>query len=50
VQDIRLPKWGRVVLKALSAWRYELGIYSLPFELRWTQRMIDLRRPKVESL
>jgi anaerobic magnesium-protoporphyrin IX monomethyl ester cyclase len=50
VQDIRLPKWGRLTLKALSAWRYKLGIYAAPFELRWTQRMIDLRRPKAESL
>lgn len=50
VQDIRLPKWGRLTLKALSAWRYKLGIYSAPFELKWTQRIIDLRRPKAESL
>jgi radical SAM superfamily enzyme YgiQ (UPF0313 family) len=50
VQDIRLPKWGRLTLQALSAWRYKLGIYSAPIELKWTQRIIDLRRPKVESL
>jgi anaerobic magnesium-protoporphyrin IX monomethyl ester cyclase len=50
VQDIRLPQWGRMTLKALSAWRYKLAVYSAPFELKWTQRMIDLRRPKVESL
>jgi radical SAM superfamily enzyme YgiQ (UPF0313 family) len=50
VQDIRLPQWGRMTLKALSAWRYKLAIYSAPVELKWTQRMIDLRRPKVESL
>jgi anaerobic magnesium-protoporphyrin IX monomethyl ester cyclase len=50
VQDIRLPQWGRLTLKALSAWRYKLAVYSAPFELKWTQRMIDLRRPKVESL
>ncbi|HEY1657405.1 MAG TPA: radical SAM protein [Candidatus Sulfotelmatobacter sp.] len=50
VQDIRLPQWGRMMLKALSAWRYKLAVYSAPFELKWTQRMIDLRRPKVESL
>jgi anaerobic magnesium-protoporphyrin IX monomethyl ester cyclase len=50
VQDIRLPKWGRMTLQALSAWRYKLGVYSAPFELKWTQRMIDLRRPKAESL
>ncbi|MFB3920158.1 MAG: radical SAM protein [Terriglobia bacterium] len=49
-QDIRLPAWGRHVLQALSAWRYRLGIYAFPVELRWAQRMIDLRKPKEESL
>jgi radical SAM superfamily enzyme YgiQ (UPF0313 family) len=50
VQDIRLPKWGRLALQALSAWRYRLGFYFAPRELEWTQRMIDLRKPKAESL
>jgi anaerobic magnesium-protoporphyrin IX monomethyl ester cyclase len=50
VQDIRLPRWGRLVLKALSGWRYRLGVYTAPLELKWTQRMIDLRKPKAESL
>jgi radical SAM superfamily enzyme YgiQ (UPF0313 family) len=49
-QDIRLPAWGRVALKALSSWRYRLQVYTAPFELKWAQRMIDLRKPKVESL
>jgi len=50
VQDIRLPRWGRWTLKALSSWRYLLGIYSAPAELKWTQQFIDLRKPKAESL
>jgi len=50
IQDIRLPKWGRRILQAFSAWRYRLGFYSAPFELKWTQRIIDLRKPKAESL
>lgn len=49
-QDIRLPAWGRRLLQALSAWRYRLRIYAFPFELRWAQRMIALRKPKEESL
>ncbi|HEX6806198.1 MAG TPA: radical SAM protein [Terriglobales bacterium] len=49
-QDIRLPHWGRIALKALSSWRYRLEVYTAPFELKWAQRMIDLRKPKVESL
>lgn len=50
VQDIRLPAWGRRLLKALSAWRYRLGFYAHPIELGWAQRLIDLRKPRVESL
>jgi anaerobic magnesium-protoporphyrin IX monomethyl ester cyclase len=50
VQDIRLPHWGRITLKALSSWRYRLGIYRAPLELRWMQQVIELRKPKAESL
>jgi anaerobic magnesium-protoporphyrin IX monomethyl ester cyclase len=50
VQDIRLPNWGRMTLKALSSWRYRLEVYSSPFELKWMQQLIELRKPKAESL
>ncbi|HTS35898.1 MAG TPA: radical SAM protein [Candidatus Solibacter sp.] len=50
VQDIRLPGWGRMTLKALSSWRYRLGVYAVPFELKWLQQVIELRKPKAESL
>jgi hypothetical protein len=50
IQDIRLPRWGKTLLQTLSRWRYDLGIYAHPFELNWAQRLIDLRKPKVESL
>ena len=50
VQDIRLPNWGRLALKALSSWRYRLGVYAAPLELKWAQQFIDLRKPKAESL
>jgi len=50
VQDIRLPGWGRLALKALSSWRYRLGVYTAPLELRWMQQFIELRKPKAESL
>jgi radical SAM superfamily enzyme YgiQ (UPF0313 family) len=50
VQDIRLPRWGRRLLMALSSWRYRLRFYSAPLELSLAQRFIDLRKPKVESL
>lgn len=50
VQDLRLPAWGRMALKALSSWRYTLGLYATPLELRWMQQFINLRKPKEESL
>jgi len=50
VQDIRAPRWGRILLQTLSAWRYALRVYRFPFELRWAQQYIDLRKPKRESL
>jgi anaerobic magnesium-protoporphyrin IX monomethyl ester cyclase len=50
VQDIRLPGWGRWLLQTLSRWRYKLNFYSAPWELKWAQRVIDLRKPKAESL
>lgn len=50
VQDIRLPSWGRWLLKIFGAWRYRMGFYALPFELRWAQWAINLRKPKAESL
>lgn len=50
VQDIRAPRWSRALLKVLSAWRYALRIYSFPIELQWANQLIQLRRPKRESL
>ena len=50
VQDLRLPSWGRLALQGLSSWRYRLGVYTAPIELKWTQQLINLRKPKAESL
>ena len=50
VQDIRAPRWSRVLLKALSSWRYALQLYAFPQELRWAHQWINLRKPKQESL
>jgi hypothetical protein len=50
IQDIRLPVWSRRLLQLLSLWRYVARFYSIPFELRWAQRLIQLRKPKAESV
>jgi anaerobic magnesium-protoporphyrin IX monomethyl ester cyclase len=50
VQDIRLPVWSRRLLQFLSSWRYATRFYASPFELRWAQQWVELRKPKMESL
>jgi radical SAM superfamily enzyme YgiQ (UPF0313 family) len=50
MQDIYLPRWGRMALQALSAWRYALGVYQYPLELEWAQQFMNLRKPRFESL
>jgi len=49
-QDLRLPGWGRALLKSLSGWRYALGAYRFPAELRAVQKLVRLREPRLESL
>jgi len=49
-QDISLPKWGRRTLAGLSSWRYALGFYNAPVELRWAQKFLAMRKPRIESL
>jgi anaerobic magnesium-protoporphyrin IX monomethyl ester cyclase len=50
IQDIRLPRWGRAMLRSMSVWRYALGVYDFPFELEWAQKFVTLRKPRWESL
>ena len=49
-QDMRLPGWGRTLLKSLSSWRYAAGAYDFPGELRLAQKLVRLRQPRLESL
>jgi len=50
VQDLQLSAWGRRGLQTLSSWRYRLGFYSFPVELKVMQRLTQLRKPEAESL
>jgi hypothetical protein len=49
-QDMRLPGWGRTLLQSLSSWRYAMGAYDFPGELRLAQKLVRLRQPRLESL
>ena len=49
-QNMRLPAWGRTLLQSLSGWRYAMGAYDFPGELRLAQKLVRLRQPRLESL
>ena len=50
VQDTRAPGWAKATLSGLASWRYSLRRYDRPWELRASQRFIDLLDPRVSSI
>jgi hypothetical protein len=50
VHEMHAPQWARDLLNSLSSWRDALGIYRFSIELQWTNRFINLRKPKRDSL
>jgi len=50
VSDLKIQTWHRWMLKTLSSWRYRLGIYSSPIELRAMLKFISYRHIELEGL
>jgi radical SAM superfamily enzyme YgiQ (UPF0313 family) len=50
MSDIRLKAWQTRVLKTLGAWRYRLGVYGAPYEIRFVaNRWFKYRQPEIEG-
>jgi radical SAM superfamily enzyme YgiQ (UPF0313 family) len=50
VSDIKLKAWQTGLLKTLGAWRYKLGFYSAPWEIRLVaSRLFRYRQPEIEG-
>jgi len=50
VSDIKLKAWQTGILKTLGAWRYNLGFYSAPWEIRLVaNRLFRYRQPEIEG-
>jgi anaerobic magnesium-protoporphyrin IX monomethyl ester cyclase len=47
--DIRLTGPRRALLRVLSAWRYNRGVYRFPLELRAAQRVFAYQRPETSG-
>jgi anaerobic magnesium-protoporphyrin IX monomethyl ester cyclase len=50
IQDARISRAGKMVLRNLARWRYASRRYDNPWELRLARRFIRLREPQIESL
>jgi hypothetical protein len=50
VSDIKLKPWQTGILKTLGAWRYKLGFYVAPWEIRFVaNRLFRYRQPEIEG-
>src|SRR5437016_4424609 len=50
VSDIKLKRWQTHTLKTLGAWRYKLGFYVAPWEIRFVaNRLFRYRQPEIEG-
>jgi radical SAM superfamily enzyme YgiQ (UPF0313 family) len=47
--DIRLTPLKRKIIKTISSWRYESGIYAFPKEIRFFHRIWKYRQPETEG-
>ena len=47
--DARLGGLKRWLLRSVSAWRYHLGFYHHPLELRALHKLVSYRRPETSG-
>lgn len=47
--DFKLTYWKRRVLKFISSWRYHLGIYSYPYEIKLLLKIWSYRQPEEQG-
>jgi len=50
ISDIKLKRWQTRTLKTLGAWRYKVGFYAAPWEIRFVaNRLFRYRQPEIEG-
>jgi anaerobic magnesium-protoporphyrin IX monomethyl ester cyclase len=47
--DFKITPWKRLVLKAVSAWRYHSGIYAFPYEIKALHKIWRYRQPEEQG-
>lgn len=49
VSDFRIRGWKKTILRSLAFWRYRLGIYQYPYELKLLLRIWKYRQPEEQG-
>jgi hypothetical protein len=47
--DIRLSPLQKKIIKLVSTWRYKLGFYTFPYEIKLLQKLWKYRQPEKEG-
>ncbi len=47
--DVKLTPARRRLLQTMGSWRYGLGIYQAPYEIKFLQRAFRYRQPEIEG-
>jgi anaerobic magnesium-protoporphyrin IX monomethyl ester cyclase len=50
IMDVRVPAWGKSVLRGLASWRYRYRKYDHPWELDLWKKLMRLKDPRVLSV
>jgi anaerobic magnesium-protoporphyrin IX monomethyl ester cyclase len=49
LSDLKLRTTDRLTLRILGGWRYRSSLYSVPYEVVLTQRLLRYRQPEIEG-
>jgi anaerobic magnesium-protoporphyrin IX monomethyl ester cyclase len=49
VSDIRFKSWQKRIIKTWSGVRYNMGIYTFPYEIKALQKLWKYRQPEIEG-
>lgn len=49
VSDFRIKGWKKVLLRAVSFWRYHLKIYAFPYEIKALHKIWNYRQPEEQG-
>ena len=47
--DLKIKGWKRALLRSLGSWRYLSSIYTAPYEIMASMRLLRYRQPEVEG-